>query len=170
MNKKFYLVFAFMFIIFSLGMISASCDSNNCPNQTVTDVKGIIYQGTINNPVSGANVQVTCAKNGPWNYIVRRNSLVSRTNTEITVSNNKGKYLVSFPQTECTIGDKITVTAISNDLVGTATGSITDEDYLGCLNLDLGIVNVPLVPEFGAIAGSLTILGSMTIFFIVRRK
>jgi hypothetical protein len=36
--------------------------------------------------------------------------------------------------------------------------------------IDVACVNVPLVPEFGAIVGVLTALGALGVFFVVRRK
>jgi hypothetical protein len=38
------------------------------------------------------------------------------------------------------------------------------------LNLDVGIVNVPMVPEFGLVVGLTTMLGALGVFFVVRRK
>jgi hypothetical protein len=48
-------------------------------------------------------------------------------------------------------------------------GEIHDNVIVG-LDLNLGVVNVPLVPEFGATVGVLTILGALGVFFVVRRK
>ena len=38
------------------------------------------------------------------------------------------------------------------------------------INVDLAIVNVPLVPEFGVVVGMLTIFGAMGIFLFVRKN
>ena len=38
------------------------------------------------------------------------------------------------------------------------------------LSLNVVIVNVPMVPEFGLIAGLTTVLGALGVFFVVRRK
>jgi hypothetical protein len=182
MNKKLFGVFAITFIIFSLGMISACGGSNNkCPKQPLTDVNGTIYQGNLKDVVSGANVQVTCTQvivtkqcklvgTGKNKKLQCTPITTTKDHTENTVSNSKGNYSVSFSQAECSLGDKVTVIATAKNLMGTAAGSITNKDYLGCLNMDLGIVNVPMVPEFGYLAGSLTILGSVGIFFVVRKK
>jgi hypothetical protein len=42
----------------------------------------------------------------------------------------------------------------------------------GChkLNLKLNLKNIPMVPEYGLLAGTLTVLGALGTFFVVRRK
>ena len=38
------------------------------------------------------------------------------------------------------------------------------------MDLNIGVVNVPLIPEFGLIVGLLTVISAITVFFVIRRK
>ena len=48
----------------------------------------------------------------------------------------------------------------------------TENERIECLDLVINVAcgNVPLVPEFGAIVATLTIMGALGAFFVVRRK
>ena len=129
--------------------------ANNGIGNSATIVGGTIYEGVIENVISGASINVTC--NGT--------SLDS-------VSDVEGEYSVSFASNDCGCGDSVSV-AVKNGggLVGSEVGSITmcGISPVPSLTLDIGIVNVPLVPEFGFFVGMLTILSAVGIFFIVRK-
>jgi hypothetical protein len=180
MNKKLFLSFLIV-AIFSLGMISAcGSGSNKCPTE-ITVVNGIIYENTITNTISHADVSVTCihettTKVCNWfgisntKHEVCHNVTNIKDHTETTTSGKNGTYAVSFSKKECAYGDTVNVVAKKNDLVGAQDGSITTKTFLGCLKINIGIVNVPLVPEFGLIAGSLTLFGAVGIFLFVRNK
>lgn len=142
-----------------------TCVCNNtcniCSNNVTrgaTAVGGTIYQGDVENGVIGASVTVTCAHN-------------SSEHTKTTISKNNGEYVVFFPQNQCTYGDEVTVSALKDGLNGEEEGEITLNVFeMGCFRIDVGIVNVPLIPEFGLIVGALTLASAIGIFFFVRRK
>lgn len=123
-----------------------------CTSQTV--VGGTIYQEELSNGIEGAGVWVTC--NGETLY---------------TTSIEDGVYSVDFDCDVCDYGDPVTVHATYQDLTGESLGEINmkSETSLGT-ELNVGIVNVPLVPEFGTVVGILTFLGAMGVFFVVRGK
>jgi len=60
----------------------------------------------------------------------------------------------------------LTVYAEKGSLTGMESGIIHDNMVM---DLDVGIVNVPLVPEFGFVVGIMTILASVGVFLVVRR-
>lgn len=157
-NKILSILLIATFVILSLSMVSAShyggCPGSDCEK---TFVEGRIYEGEYTNGINGAKVQVTC--NG---------------NTESTVSHHglfgKGTYYVKFSPDECDVGDEVTVTASKNGLSGANDGSVTwTYNWFGC-DINVGIINVPLVPEFGVIVGGLTLISAVGIFFFVRKR
>jgi hypothetical protein len=141
MNKGISLVIMGLMVVSMLGVVSAS-----------TLITGQIYNSDYSDVVPGATVTVNC--NG---------------HEDVTTSMAPdGVYQVRFPSSECTFGDDLTVSATKDSLYGSKSGVIHDLD--GVLGFDLGVVNVPLVPEFGLVAGAVTILSAVGIFFFVRRK
>ena len=144
MNKTFSLMILSLMVISMLGVVSATCVGN-------TVVGGTIYENAVTNPISGASVIVTC--NG---------------NTQTDTSQSNGAYSVLFSCSQCGEGNTVTVSATDGSLTGTNTGSI-NMNYPS-LSLNVGIVNVPMVPEFGLIAGLTTVLGALGVFFVVRKK
>ncbi len=153
------LVLMTLLIATTLVMTSVSAVVSCGPDcDELTTVGGTIYQDNLANGVEGADVEVTC--NG---------------NTETTTSDSNGSYSVVFDEDECTNGDAVTVHAEKDALTGDNQGSI-DMTYhydLGCfccLDLNVGIVNVPLIPEFGIVIGALTAISAIGIFFFVRKK
>lgn len=150
--KKLFGAFILASVLLTLGFVSADV-LPACTSQTI--VAGTIYKDVIANPVGGATVDVTC--------------------NETTISNvslTNGAYSVVFDCTQCTYEDEVTVHA-KKDGVGenTAEGEVDMSWEIPCgIKLDIGIVNVPLVPEFGTVIGVLTALGALGAFFVVRRK
>jgi translation initiation factor IF-1 len=150
MKKLFTLSLLTLLVISSLGMISAQT------SQT-TLVAGTIYNqfGEI---ITGAFVSVSC-DNG--DAVITKN----------TTSSVEGTYAVSFNENNgpngCNDGDIVTVTATDEDLSGVNTGVVLN-NMVG--NLDIAIVNVVIVPEFGAIVGILTLFGAISVFFVARRE
>jgi hypothetical protein len=114
--------------------------------------------------VSGANVKVTCT-HGDYE------------NTLSNISNKKGSYTVEFNSEICTYEDVVTVDATDGSQYGRKIVTLAKEctgENEGCLydfgSLNLAMIDVPLVPEFGVFAGALTLLSAVGIFFMVRRK
>ena len=145
MNK--ILVALFLLALFPL--VSA------IPVNEATVVGGTIYENVITNGAVGAKVVISC--NG-----------VNQT----TLSSVGGAYSSSFSNTDCECGDSVFVYATKGSLSGSAAGSITmcDLQPIPSITLDVGIVNVPLVPEFGLIAGLIAVLGAVGAFFVIRKK
>ncbi|KHO53796.1 MAG: hypothetical protein QT05_C0001G0018 [archaeon GW2011_AR13] len=140
--KKTLMLIVLM-LVFSVGAVSAK-----------TIIAGKIYNADYSDTISGADVTILC--NGH----------------ELTnISRSDGSYNVEYlenGENGCNAGDSLTVSAVKGNLYGSQSGIIHD-DALGN-NWDLAIVNVPLVPEFGILIGSLTILSAVGIFFFVRRE
>jgi len=151
MKKIFSLIILSLMVVSLIGIASAITCS-----QQATTVGGTIYQEDITNFISGASVEVICNHDG-IDY------------TETTTSGSYGEYSVLFNEYECVYGDQVTVNAQSNGLIGTNQGIVSMTYDLGCLTLNVGIVNVPLVPEFGIFVGLLTILSAFGVFFIIRK-
>ena len=124
-----------------------------------TIIAGKIYTADYQNIVEGATVDVTCG-------------LGEVTETVTTESLGDGTYSVSYlNENLCHEGSDLSVHAYKEGVgENTVTGTIYDNYPVPEWNLNLGVVNVPLVPEFGALVGALTVLGALGVFFIVRRK
>jgi hypothetical protein len=118
-----------------------------------TMIAGKIYNADYSDIVEGADVTITC--NG---------------NVQATTSLSDGAYQVTYNETgtnSCNNGDSLSVYAEKGSLSGSKTGIIHDDvvdDW------DVGIVNVPLIPEFGVFVGALTLLSAIGVFFVIRRK
>jgi hypothetical protein len=168
--KKIYSLFilAIMVVLIS-GIISANDDSASCGYHNHKDckvkgetiVEGKVTYSETDDLAKKAEVTVTCTHDGT-DY------------TKTTKSGGKGiykgTYIVTFPQKHCIEGDSVVVVAVKNGLSGTSEGIVTNFIEEECLNLDIAIVDVALVPEFGVILGTLTVLGALGMFFVVRRK
>jgi hypothetical protein len=160
--KKTLNLLVLSLLVLSLGLATAqACTTPGCVIET-TGVGGIIYQNEITNVISDADVTVTCNHNGV-DY------------SGVTTSQSNGEYGYLFDASECGYGDSVTVDAVKAGLMGTNDGDITMTNTIvmnkSCkFKLNVGIVNVPMVPEFGVFAGALTLLSAVGIFFFVRRK
>jgi hypothetical protein len=106
--------------------------------------------------------------NADFSDVVGNASVVVKCNTEMgnAFSLADGTYAVAFNETECNGGETVIVSASKGDLTGSATGDVSDNVVL---DLDIAIVNVPLVPEFGMIVGFATVLSAIAVFFMIRR-
>lgn len=115
-------------------------------------VQGLI-SGSDNNPVDGASVSVTC--NG---------------NTQTATSNAAGFYSVQFANNVCTTGMNASVTATKNSQSGSASGVMQDGGTIGFLRLDLAVVHVPIVPEFGLITGLVALATSAGSYAFLKKR
>jgi hypothetical protein len=160
MKKAIMPIVLGLMLVLTLAAVSASVST--------TVIAGKIYNSDYTATVPQANVKVTCGGN------------------EITLlSDNDGSYKVKY-EGLCVVDDELIVYAEKNGLTGTKTGVIkasgacpTGQDEQGrdynCLievvsGVDVAVVNVPLVPEFGTVVGILTALGALGVFFVVRKK
>lgn len=128
-------------LLASLGIVSAA------ENETL--IIGRIYNPTTFEMIGGADVRITCNE-----------SIVN------VVSLSNGKYSYRFDQNDCSAGNYLNVYAEKGGLTGSVDGTINEQTT----NLDLGIVNVPLVPEFGFIIGVFTLLSAVGVFFVIRKE
>jgi hypothetical protein len=142
---------------------SCSADCGICPKATTIlgriyvnpDLTTDVYDVTYSTLVTNANVKVTCEGN----------------EIDTTSGAVNGRYKVTFEAGDCNIGSQIIIEAEKDGLTGKNFATVTGGD----LGLDLGLGNiessdVPLVPEFGAIVGVLTVLGALGMFFFVRKR
>ena len=158
MKKAFVVLPVMIVLMLSLVMVVSA----------KTLIAGKIYNVDFSDTVKGAYVEVIC-----------------NNNTIETNSSFDGTYAVTYNETKCDIGDSLSVHALctptmsctqtisGNSIIGENTltnQNINDKDDLQFLDMNLAIVNVPLVPEFGLFAGALTIISALGIFFIVRRR
>lgn len=153
--KKLLGLFVLATMLLTIGFTSAT---PVCATYETTFVSGTITDATNGNvPVSGADVTVTC--NG-----------VEKT----TTSDVNGGYSVEYASSECDEGDEVSVSATYDGLSGNSDSVewYSENTQVGCLQLIVNVAcaDVPLVPEFGAMIGALTVLGALGAFFIVRRK
>jgi hypothetical protein len=152
MKKNFVLyAFAFFAVALSLSLSSAVV---MCPSES-TVIQGTVYQnGDITDIVAGADVTVDC--NGNLAY---------------AVTGANGEYAVTYDVSECDFGDSATVDAVKDSMMGSEDGSVSMQiDSVCQAKLNVGIINVPLIPEFGLLIGSLTVISAVAVFFVVRRR
>lgn len=156
-KHKFLTCFGAFILIMILSFASAN-----------TIIAGKIYNSDYTSVISDAYVEVTCHEN-----VLKTTSLAD--------GSYKVEYNGSAETGSCGIEDTLVVYAEKGSLYGSKTGVIKAEGECtnpaneNCLisvysGLDVAVVNVPLVPEFGLIVGGLTILSALTAFFFVRRK
>jgi hypothetical protein len=139
-----------VFSILVLGIMLLSAVSAVEPTVLIA---GKVYDAT--NPdhwvsVSGADVLVQCGEV-----------------TQKATSMSDGAYSVKFTE-GCNVESSLTVTASKGSLVGSNSGVI--HNTYETIGFDVGVVNVPMVPEFGVVIGGLTLLSAIGIFFMVRKK
>lgn len=123
----------------------------------LTIISGTIYSADYTQKIGDANVQVSCVHGNDVNIL---NTTSASSGTQI------GDYQVSFLETLCEGEDTVTVIATKGDLIGVMSEDVVDR---AIMDIDLAIINVPLTPEFGVIAGMITLLGAVGLFFSVRK-
>ena len=148
MNKLFILA-VLAFLVVSVALVSAG------QGNEATVVGGTIYKLEGGGVVPDAFVNVTC-----------------NTYSETTTSLSEGEYSVAFAINECDCDDTVNVYAEKGSLYGSNSGAITmcDLQPRPSLKINVGIVNVPLIPEFGIAVGIMTVLSAVGVFFVIRKK
>ena len=142
MNKTVSFIILGLMVISVIGMASAVAAGT-------TFIGGKIYDADYSDTIGGASVTVTC-----------------NINVLTATSSSDGSYGVTYPISNCNVGDTLTVEGSKGSLYGIKTGEIHEINS----EFDFAIVNVPLVPEFGLFIGGLTILSAVGIFFFVRKR
>lgn len=149
--KKLFSLMILGLLVLSMGTASAK-----------VVITGVTYNFVDPNnifPEGDVNVIASCTHNG-------------EITTKNTTSNSiDGVYVVSFSQSpkECDVGYTVTVSGSKGGLSGSASGIVHDGELFG-IDIDLGVINVPLVPEFGIFVGVLTLFGAVGVFFLIRRE
>lgn len=115
-------------------------------------VAGVVT-GPDGNPLSGASVGVDC-----------------NSHHLSTSSSSSGTYSVQFDNGFCTLGQTVTVTATKGSLTGSNSGPMQNGGDVGQVHLDVAIVNVPTVPEFGLITGVITLIASGASYLFLKKK
>lgn len=157
--KKILLVVLSLVILSSLISFTSANSAVACMGCTKTLVNGIIYNGHTGEPIEGADISVTCKDNHRARQ--RDNTITGIKSLE------DGTYFVVFDSIHCDEDDTVIVSATKDGVSGENQGKVHD-NVVG--SLDVAVVNVPLVPEFGFVIGGLTVLGALGAFFIVRKK
>lgn len=141
MKKKIALFITTVFAVAALPVAAFAEGGQSIVAGTVTN------SGT-GNPVGGASVSVLCD---------------GHTLTSSTTS--AGAYVVQFPSADCPNGATAQVTATKGSNSASNSGKVNKLSA----SVNLAIVNVSVVPEFGIVAGiSAAILGGGA--FIVMRQ
>ena len=135
---------------------SLAC-SNSKPRPTVTVVTGTVTykQGHKIQLVQGAIVMVVC--NGI---------------TEYTTTNARGVYQVQFPKGKAPKGSTVKVVATKGSLTGNASAIVTSagKNKCGCAQVNVLVINVRMVPEFGGIAAMGALVIGAGAFLVIRRR
>lgn len=121
-----------------------------------TVVSGTVYYGSINQPVSGIWVTVECKDNN------------LKDTRERFKTNSKGQYSATFENKDCKNKDPVTVSVVE-DGTWKNKGNVKGK-FAGSLDIIINPNSIPITPEFGTIAGAITALSAIGIFFIVRKR
>jgi len=151
MNKTFVLPILALFVIASIAIVSAVPDP--CGFKTL--IAGKIYDSPnfeTAGPVSNATIYITC------------NNITKNATSKID-----GTYSVEYISVEGCCN--VSASAYAEKGGVTSETEYADiQDYTGSFQLYLGVINIALIPEFGLLVGTLTLLSAVGIFFLVRRK
>ena len=147
MKKAVLITFLALMVISLIGFASAK-----------TLVAGKIYNADFTAIEEGATVNVTCTHNA---VNITKNA----------TSNSDGAYAIEFSEIpmECTYGDALSVYAFKAGVGENTVKGVVSID-MPEWSLNIGVVNVPLIPEFGIVVGIITVLSAVTVFFVIRRK
>ena len=143
MKKKFSFFIATVLAIVALPVATFAQSGQTIVDGTVTNNAHAV--------VSGASVTVTCDGH-----------------VQTATTNVNGDYLLSYSDTDCPLGATANVTASkSGQGSGSNSGSIGPT---GSSQINIGVVDVSLVPEFGLIGLTGAILIGGGAFMVLRRR
>lgn len=143
----------FLFLVVLLVSFSSAMSANQ-----YTAITGNVTDAFTGQLLGGVDISVVCNHNGTY---------YTKTVQIPTEQGKMGYYAVTFFASQCYEGDSVEVSATLGNLYGSNWGTVngTRLDFM-----DIAIVNVPLVPEFGFLIGMLTIVSAVGVFFFVRRE
>jgi hypothetical protein len=136
-----------------LAMVNMSPVMASIPQ--VGTVQGLV-SGSGGAAISGASVHVVCS-NGA-------------STPQNATTDGSGLYFVVFTNNTCVLGNTVTVTATSGAQTGTRTGTMQSSGPDYGLHLDVAVVNVPLIPEFGLVTGLGALLASAGSYAVLKRR
>jgi len=146
----FFLISIFLVFILNITLVSA------CQGGEWTIVGGRIFDSD-GKSVRNADVTVICHHKGTDNILT-------------TQSFSSGFYKVCYELDKCNAGDVVSVSA-EKDGVGSGRSSGIVKDFIDTrrVDIDIAIIKV-IVPEFSLVVGMVTVLLSIVLFFVIRRK
>jgi len=145
--RRVSLLVASAIALAALALVPAAAFASGVP-AAKTFIEGTVTH--LGAPVSGATVTVVC--NGV---------------TQTGVTNGHGGYKFQDSQSNWPDGATVTATATNGSLTGSNTGTVNRRNA----QINMAVVDVSAVPEFGAIAGvSALLLGAVAFVFIRRRR
>jgi ABC-type molybdate transport system substrate-binding protein len=147
-DKIKFIFISILCVVVLLGSVYfISATSTGTPLGPETVITGKVFYADNNQPVDGAKVIVKCG--------------LARTETKTA---EDGTYYFNLLKRQCEKNHSVTVNANKNGITGAATKLANGEE------IDLFIGTTPVVPEFGAFAGVVTVLGAVGTFFVIRKK
>lgn len=148
-----FLTFAFLALVFVFSGSTVTAASNTYIAGKVTT------QG--NDPVSDASIVAVCHHSDGDH---------ATPSPDITTQAD-GTYTVTFPDTQCSPADIVTVTATKGTKSGTNSGIVNHFGLGGGITLDIAIVNVVVpVPEFGLITSAVAMIASTGYYFGFKKR
>jgi len=148
----------------SLKVVGENChDSNQISDSAVVNVDGGIYEVHIKSLRGNKEYPNQCQTNEAFYFNINgQNSFVSEDDSDPCTITERWEVLGDFEFNDGT----------NNIIMNTASECPPDThaNSVEAVKMCLYKVDVPVVPEFGLIIGTLTILSAVGIFFFVRRE
>jgi len=159
--KNNFLLIIFLIVAMSLSIISfvsSNSGGYSLGGPPITE-SGTIYYSADDSGVPNAKITVICEDNNNVRRDIR----------ETITSNEDGTYGVVFNYArKCDENDFVNVIVKKDNLNGMNAGRVM---AYSAEPIDVVLMNgPPVVPEFGALVGVLTIFGAVAVFFVVRRS
>ncbi len=154
MKKILLVAFVGLFMISMISAISVHAENSSTPADYYSNmnITGIIYNGDENIVIPNAIVTLEC--NG---FTVGSG-----------ISDGNGLYSIKYFPFFCNNESTLTVSVVSGDLFGVKE-IVIHGIYGHNLIVDISVGNIPMTPEFSFFLGTLTLISSIGVFFIIRR-
>ena len=166
MKKEIFVLVGLLIINLMIMGVYASPEGDYLKNHTT--ICGDVYlEGPENESYSlgmfeGAEVIVTCFHNNESSIL----------QTQVTEYDDYCVFFEKIGDNSCNDNDLVLVNVKHSSLYGYGRGYVQtqeDNDNGETIFIDVAIIDVPLVPEFGLIIGGLTLISAIGIFFFFRR-